>query len=171
MILISAGTVHYPFNRLIKTSIEYFTSNSKLKEKVVIQTGTVRISADNPYLEVKPFFTLQEMIHFYQQAQLIISASGEASTHLILHFSKNQPVLFPRDPNHNEHIDSQQIQVAQELDKKKMIATISSESELVRIFDGYLSHTWKPRKINKRLLNAETMKVIELLDSITNEHL
>lgn len=169
MILISAGTVHYPFRRLIETSFDYFSSKQNLSEKLIIQSGELSLSSTNDQIVVKPYYTLPEMIAFYQQSSLIVSAAGEASTHLMLHYSNYQPILFPRDPLKKEHVDAQQLQIAKTLTTKKMVKLVDSEAELLEMFDRYLTHKWSPPKVDRRMMNKETSKVVHLLDQITGE--
>lgn len=168
MILITAGTIHYPFPRLVQTSYDFLSSQPQLKEKVVIQSGSTVISSQNPFIEVKPFITLSEIVRYYQKADVIISAAGEASASLLLYYAKRKPLLFPRDPAYQEHIDPQQLQIAQSLHEKKAVIAISSESELLDLLKQYLKGIWQPEAIDRRVIGKGTAKVIELLESITN---
>lgn len=134
MILITTGTIHFPFERLISFCLAYF--DSKTNERIVIQNTVFTPPQNLPeHIIARELIPHQEIIKLYRQAKLIISAGGEGTIIQLLEHSKNQPILFPRNPLYGEHIDDQQLKIAQEMKRQKLSQAAFSIIELKALLD------------------------------------
>jgi len=118
MIFISTGTFPIPFKRLINTTINYY--KDKPKHKVIIQSGTMHVKSSAKHIIIKSYFPFKQTLRLYQQAELNISAAGEATALLLLKHSKNMPIFFPRLKKYQEHVDNIQLQTCEFLRRKKL---------------------------------------------------
>lgn len=121
MIFISAGTVEFPFPRLVSVMYENLLGK---KEKVIIQSGYGADLRSHKNITVQQFISLQETITYYKKARINISAAGEGSCILLSQFSKNMFYVVPRMRKYNEHVDDQQLEIAEYFSKKKLAMVI-----------------------------------------------
>lgn len=134
MILITTGTLHFSFERLISFCLEYF--DSKTNENIIIQNTVFTPTKDlRKHIVIQKIIPHQEIIKLYRQAKLIISAGGEGTIIQLLEHSKNQPILFPRNPLYKEHVDDQQLKIAQEMKQQKLSHVAFSTAELQLLLD------------------------------------
>ena len=105
------------------------------------------------------------MIKYYQSADLVISATGEASVFLILQHSKNMPIFVPRLKKHNEHVDNKQLIISHYL-KKHQLAYIVTD---ISLLSGYLQKPkTNPSKNNQgsSFKSPQFTNLIQHLDKI-----
>lgn len=146
MIFISVGTIHYPFDRLLKKVQSDLLGKS---EKVIIQSGYSDCIRSAQNIIVTPFFSFEQMIQNYQKARLNISAGGEGSAILLSYFSKNTFILVPRLKKYGEHIDDQQLDVASYF-QQKQLAHLVTDVTLLKNFYSSESAAKKTNQIKKR---------------------
>ncbi len=156
MIFISAGTLEFPFPRLVSVVYEKMLGK---KEKVVIQSGYGCELKSKKNITVQQFFTLEETIELYKKARINVSAAGEGSCMLLSQFSKNIFYLVPRLAKFNEHVDDQQLEIARYFSKKKQAVVVEDTSLLSSEFKRENQSTLtksKPNLFSNEL--AQTMK-------------
>jgi UDP-N-acetylglucosamine transferase subunit ALG13 len=165
MILISTGTLHRPFNRLITAGLNIFKNSS---EKIIVQKGVVSgIDSYPDHFLVRDLIPYHKMLNYYQQADLIISAAGEGSVVDILRNSQYKPILFPRLKKFNEHVDNQQLASAKNLEKKGLALFAANSLQLKNIVANYqkpkLNYT-QSESLHKltQQLTLQTNKLLEL---------
>jgi UDP-N-acetylglucosamine transferase subunit ALG13 len=164
MILITTGTINYPFKRLVKISYDYFSHYTQ--EKVIIQTGAYAFTSQVSHISTQSQLPFPDMIRLYQEADLIVAAAGEGSATLLLHYAQSQPILFPRRKKYGEHIDDQQVMIAKELTQKGLVLSALNESQLVEIFQLYQKGKIKKNVSAKNILINQ--KIITFLKEIFN---
>jgi len=144
MIFVTTGTLSLPFPRLINAIINLYKHQTN--EKVIIQTGNYTPSNPAKHIITQPYFSFKQMIKYFQTADLVISAAGEASVFLILQHSKNMPIFIPRLKKFNEHVDNKQLIISRYL-KKHQLAQVVTDISLLK------NHLKKPKtnpsKINQ----------------------
>jgi UDP-N-acetylglucosamine transferase subunit ALG13 len=159
MILVTVGTIHFPFKRLLDFCYSHFLNDTQ--EEIVIQTGTYPLSSKKN-ITTKPFFTHQQMINFYKKARIIIAAAGEATMFEILQYSKNKPILIPRLKKYHEHVDDQQLEIALKLNKLNLAIAILDIEEIIH-------HISKQSNIPNIYANkAASPEMINFLKNITD---
>lgn len=158
MIFVTTGTVPYPFKRLVDKSVEIFKDK---KEKVIIQAGSYKIKSSSKNIEIVPFLPFEKTLSLYKTADLIISACGEVSVHLILKLAKNTPLFVPRLKKYGEHVDNQQEMIAKYIEKGSLAYVVYDIKQLKRLID-------KPGRPNKKFLLTSKKRGLDTL--IKNLH-
>ncbi len=165
MIFVSTGTLPLPFARLIDTTIDYFQQIPD--QKVIIQTGVYQPPYSFPkHIITKPYFSFNQTIKYYQTANLIISAAGEASVFLILKYANNKPIFVPRLKSFHEHVDNKQLATCNYLKKRQLAKIAIKTHQLTKLLQQ------KPSKLNQHpktflLKSPELNKLINHLHSVT----
>ncbi len=165
MILISAGTLHRPFDRLLKASLNIFRNSS---EKIIVQRGAADSIKNYPdHFSVTDLIPYHKMLNLYQQANLVISAAGEKSVIDILRNSRYKPILFPRLKKFGEHIDNQQLKIAKTLEGKGLALLAANKIQLNEIVSNYQKpklnyHQSKSLYNLTQQLTLETNKLVGL---------
>lgn len=164
MILVTSGTLSYPFKRLVDTCYDYFRNFSFSKQKIIIQTGSYNLKSDFKNIETVSQIPFDEMLDLYQKANLIISAAGEGSVSLILHYASSRPILFPRQRVFNEHVDDQQVMIAQAVAKKNLSISVYNQKRLQEAISN--SFFGKKTKTNGRAIEKNNHRLIKYLDEL-----
>jgi UDP-N-acetylglucosamine transferase subunit ALG13 len=113
MILMTLGTVSFPFDRAILW-LKNLIERGIITESVFLQYGTSNISILNEhrFVESESIVSYDELINLINVARLVISHAGQGSTRLLAekgaHF-----VLLPRLKYFGEHVDDHQLLFAQ----------------------------------------------------------
>jgi UDP-N-acetylglucosamine transferase subunit ALG13 len=108
MILVTLGTIPYPFNRAIEW-LDTLLKNSVIDGQVFVQHGVsnVDILQGNPQLTLQALVEAAEFVELVDQATLVISHAGQGSTRLLA--SKGARfILIPRLKRYGEHVDDHQ---------------------------------------------------------------
>lgn len=116
MILVLTGTHHQGFDRLVHAA----DALARTGERVVVQAGAskVRVMA----AEAQPWFSPDALSELAQQAEVIISHAGPASLFLAWELGK-RPVVVPRSPAFDEHVDDHQQRFAAHLVDRAVVVT------------------------------------------------
>lgn len=115
MMLVTLGTISYPFDRAIRW-LEICLAKSIISEPVFIQHGATDVSSviDHPLITAQSTVTLDQWIELVNQSSLVISHAGQGSTRLL---AENQACFFllPRLSLYREHIDDHQAMFAKSI--------------------------------------------------------
>lgn len=108
MILVTVGTEHYPFNRLMNW-IKVLQQHQLIQEEVIVQYG----SCTNLPTKANHYQTLKadQFAELVQAARLVISHCGEGSL-LLLEELEKPYILVPRSYKFKEHVDNHQVEMA-----------------------------------------------------------
>ena len=124
MIFVTVGTHYQGFERLIEKMDQIA---AKIDEKVIMQIG---------YTDYKPknakwfkFLEYDEINNLYNEAELIISHAG-AGTLLDSLNSKKPIIIVPRLKKFGEHIDNQQIELAEALENTSKVLAVYDIEDL-----------------------------------------
>lgn len=133
MIFITVGTHEQQFNRLIK-EIDNLKQLGKISDEVFIQTGY------SDYIPIsckwKKMIGYDEMNEYMKKARIIITHGGPGSIFQCLNYKKT-PIVIPRNPKYDEHVDNHQVEFARRLHKKKSIISVEDIGELEDIINNY----------------------------------
>ncbi|NJL54798.1 glycosyl transferase [bacterium] len=115
MILVTLGTISYPFDRAIRW-LEICLTNQVILEPVFIQHGATDVSPliEHPLITAKSTVPLDQWLELVNQSRLIISHAGQGSTRIL---AENHASFFllPRLSLYREHVDDHQAMFAQSI--------------------------------------------------------
>ncbi|MBW4643614.1 MAG: glycosyl transferase [Goleter apudmare HA4340-LM2] len=117
MILITLGTISFPFDRAILW-IKILLDRQAIVEPVFIQYGSSDISllGAHPLVTAESMITSERLIKLVDSSRLVISHAGQGSTRLLA--SRGVPfVLLPRLKRYGEHVDDHQLWFAEAVAK------------------------------------------------------
>jgi UDP-N-acetylglucosamine transferase subunit ALG13 len=131
MIFVIVGMHYQSFNRLIKKMDEI---SGKINEEVIMQIGHAEYKPKNA-----TFFnfvkTDQEILDLIKQARIVVSHAGAGTILNILKYNK-PAIVVPRLKKFNEHIDDQQIEIAEELSKMKKIISVYDVEKIENLINN-----------------------------------
>lgn len=108
MILVTVGSTHFPFDRLVRSS----ELLSAVDDRVVVQRGPSTV--DPVGVEVVDFLPYDELLGLAASARVVVCHAGVGSIMLALGVGK-RPVVVPRRAALGEAVDDHQVQIARAL--------------------------------------------------------
>lgn len=161
MIFVTVGTMSYPFSRLIDKVIDIY--RDKPKERVVIQSGVYIPKNLPPNISATAYFSLKETFKYYSISSVVISAPGEVSFIEVLARAHGKVIFTPRLEKYKEHVDNQQEELGEYIQKKHLATVILDFALLAEAIESVKSIV-KTKNIAK---NAGLDGITDFLDSIT----
>lgn len=114
MIVITLGTIDYPFNRAVFW-LEDLLKSQLIDEPVLFQHGTTSVTyLKHPLLTNVVSLTRSEMHEYIKQSSFVISHAGQGSTRLLAEM-RTRFVIIPRLKQYGEHIDNHQLLFARQV--------------------------------------------------------
>ncbi|MFU8876151.1 glycosyltransferase [Micromonospora sp. SL4-19] len=132
-VLAVVGTDVHRFDRLVDWLERWHAGRPRVR--VVLQYGHSR----TPRLpEAAPFLGHEELQRAMAEATLVVSHGGPAT---ITEARRNGhlPIVVPRDPAHDEHVDNHQQLFSRRLGVAGMVRLCESETDLVTALDAGLA--------------------------------
>lgn len=112
MIVVTLGTMLFPFNRAVDW-LEILLEQNLITEPVLFQYGSTPVARLNhPLLTKIPSLAREEMQQAILDSSLVISHAGQGSTRLLSEMGARF-VLLPRRQCYGEHVDDHQLLFAQ----------------------------------------------------------
>jgi UDP-N-acetylglucosamine transferase subunit ALG13 len=113
MILVTLGTIPYPFSRAIEW-LNILLKNSVIDGPVFVQHGVsnVNMLQGNTQLTLQALVDAAEFVELVDKATLVISHAGQGSTRLLASRGAKF-VLIPRLKQYGEHVDDHQYMFCQ----------------------------------------------------------
>ena len=145
MIFLTVGTTKFPFNRLLK-AVDCALLDLDKKEKLIAQIGESRYNFRYKNAEIFKEISFDKMIFYFEKGRVIIAHGGLGTISLALKFGKNKPLIVPRSKRFKEHVDDQQIFLAEFFKKKGLIETVLPEESLKEEVAHYIKSPDKPAK-------------------------
>ncbi len=140
-IFVTVGFERKPFDRLVKI-IDQGIMEGKLPWSTFIQAGYSQYTPKN--CRYRHFLEFEDMIQEVKYSDIIISHGGVGTIVLCLNQGKI-PILFPRDPRYQEHVDDHQLDFCRVMDKHKkalvaydghtLLETVANYHSLLGVFD------------------------------------
>lgn len=123
MIFVTVGTLHFEFIRLIKKMDDIA---GKIDEKVIMQIGFTNYEPINA--EWFKFKDINSIMKYYEKSDVIVAHAGAGTLLDSLSFKK-PIVAVPRRKKYGEHIDDQQLELTDVLEKSgKVFAVFDIEN-------------------------------------------
>lgn len=160
MIFITVGTHEQGMERLL-IEIDSLIESNIIKEEVFAQIGYSKYIPQNyKYQNMIDYNKINEKI---REARIIITHGGPGSIFNSLQYGKI-PIVVPRNPKFNEHVDDHQILFTKKLENDKKIIGVYDIKELKNIINDY-----ENRK-NDCLINVGSNKdFIRKFEKLINE--
>ncbi|KUK17270.1 PssE/Cps14G family polysaccharide biosynthesis glycosyltransferase [Thermococcus sibiricus] len=148
MIFVTVGTHYQGFERLIKKMDEIA---GKIDDEVVMQIGYTDYEPKNAkwfrFLEKE-----EDILELYKKAEIIVAHAGAGTLLTALSFGK-PIVVVPRLKKFGEHIDDQQLELAEALESMGKAIAVYDIEKLEDAIKKAKSLKYKPIKQEKRLVN------------------
>ncbi len=132
-IVVSVGTDHHRFDRLIRWTDDY--ARRHRDASVLVQRGTSNVSSEVESRELIPHAELRAMF----AAATVVVCHGGPSTVMDARAAGRLPIVVPRNPELSEHVDGHQMRFAKHLDEESMAIVVWNESELFAAIDAALA--------------------------------
>lgn len=133
MIFVSVGTHEQPFDRVIK-KVDELVEKRIINEDVYIQSGYSNYIPK--FCEYAEFITSQEMLDKCNKARIIITHGGPGCIIKALEINK-VPIVVPRQPKLDEHVDEHQILFTNRLVREDKIIQIIDIDEIEEAICNY----------------------------------
>lgn len=134
MIFITVGTHEQGFDRLLK-EIDFLIEKGVIKEKVFAQTGYSKYKPNN--YEYKDMIGYDDMDEYVKKSNIVITHGGPASIFHPIQYGKT-PIVVPRNPEFNEHVDDHQILFTRKMENDSRVIGVYDIKELRYKLENYL---------------------------------
>ena len=130
-ILVSVGTDHHPFDRLIGWVDEWWEDHGDNGVELLVQHGATpppRLAPSTPFLERDH---LEDMLG---RSRAVVCHGGPA-TIMEARAAGIQPIVVPRDPRWGEHVDDHQLRFTGQLAADGLITPAHISTDLFAALD------------------------------------
>ncbi len=132
--VVSVGTDHHRFDRMIRWTEHYANRHPEIR--FVVQRGT---SNSPRTLESHELIPHEELRTLFSDASVVICHGGP-STVMDARAVGRKPVVVPRDPELDEHVDGHQMRFARHLHEHRMAVVVWSEVEFFSALDAAIAN-------------------------------
>jgi len=145
MILVTCGSSHLPFDRLIGAAGELLGGGP-----VVIQHGpsTVRIAGARNV----DFLRMDRLTELVRDARVVVTHAGVGSILLALTNGK-RPVVVPRRAALGEAVDDHQVECARRFERAGLVRLVENPAELGAAVASAVDGTYTPRERERPLVD------------------
>lgn len=130
-IVVTVGTDHHPFDRLIGWTNDWLGQHPERAQAVFVQSGAASVAPDCPgsrFLEVGHLNTLLDA------ADVIVCHGGPAS--IADAWTRGQlPIVVPRMPQLGEHVDDHQVDFCRKVAELGRVRLAQTHSDFARLLD------------------------------------
>ncbi len=134
MIVISVGTDHHPFERLVEWAEQWAAANQSYR--VIVQRGTVAAPQSLESHDLIPHDELRRLF----AAALVVVSHGGPSTVMDARMAGRMPIVVPRDDSLGEHVDDHQLRFARHLDHHGLAKCATTPKEFDALMAQALAH-------------------------------
>ncbi len=121
-VVVSVGTDHHPFDRIIEWVDEWTAANPGVS--IVVQRGQSAIPTGCPSYELIPH---PELVEMFSMADVVVSHGGP-STVMDARMVGRLPVVVARNPEFGEHVDAHQMRFAEHLRRHNLAVVIDDKA-------------------------------------------
>ncbi len=132
IVIVSVGTDHHRFDRLIQWTEEF--AATRPDAAFVVQRGTSRSPKGVASQELIPHQEIQEM---FRRAVVVVSHGGP-STVMDARAQGRLPIVIPRNPEFGEHVDGHQMRFATHLQANGIARVASTQNEFADLLSQAL---------------------------------
>lgn len=133
MIFVTVGTHEQGMDRLL-IELDRLIENNLINQEVIAQIGYSKYRPKN--YQYSELISYEEMDELVEKADIVITHGGPGSIFHTIHYKK-VPIVVPRNPIYNEHVDDHQILFANRLENEKKIISVYEISSLRDIINHY----------------------------------
>lgn len=133
MIFVTVGTHEQGMDRLF-IEIDRLIEEGVIIEKVFAQIGYTNYEPKN--FEYKKLIGYDEVDNLVRKSDIIITHGGPGSIFHPLQYDKI-PIVVPRNPKYNEHVDNHQILFTKRLEQEKKILAVYEVSDIKEFLVNY----------------------------------
>lgn len=137
IVVVSVGTDHHRFDRLIQWTEEF--AQTRPDAVFVVQRGTSRVPKGVASQELIPHQEIQAM---FQRAVVVVSHGGP-STVMDARAHGRLPIVVPRNPELGEHVDGHQMRFAAHLEANSIAKVAATKEDFVRLLTEGLAEPEK----------------------------
>lgn len=157
MIFVTVGTHEQGLDRLL-IELDNLIENRTINEQVFAQIGYSSYKPRN--YNYKKMIGYDEMDFYVKNARIVITHGGPGSIFHPLQYGKI-PIVVPRNPKFNEHVDNHQILFAKKLESQKKILVVY---EIETLRDKLCKYNYLIKEFNLHLKQND--KFIEKFKNI-----
>lgn len=133
MIFVTVGTHEQGMERLL-IELDRLIEYNLIKDDVFAQIGYSKYIPQN--YSYKSLLTYEEMSEKMKISDIIVTHGGPGSIFQAIQFNKI-PIVVPRNPNYNEHVDDHQILFSKRLELESKIIGVYNIDELGEFIRQY----------------------------------
>ena len=164
MIFITVGTHEQGMERLL-IELDRLIENKVIQCEVIAQIGYSDYKPQN--YKYKELITYNEMDKMVSKADIVITHGGPGSIFHAIQYNKI-PIVVPRNPEFNEHIDDHQILFCKRLESNNKILSVYNIEKLEDVIVNY-DHLSKKCVVGKESSNEFISKFTLLVDNLWHE--
>ncbi|GAA1086463.1 glycosyltransferase [Nocardiopsis composta] len=129
LVLVTVGTDHHPFRRLVSWADAYAREHPGVR--VLVQHGRTPRPA---HAEAAEFLSPAELAGAMSEAAVVVTHGGPGSI-VAARRAGHLPVAVARDPELGEHVDDHQLRFVTRLDTSELVRACSSPQQLAAALD------------------------------------
>jgi len=158
LIFVTVGTHEQGMDRLF-IQLDKLVESGDIKEEIFAQIGYSNYIPKN--YKYKKMIGYDEMDEYMRKSNIVITHGGPGSIFHPLQYGKI-PIVVPRNPEFNEHVDNHQILFTKRLDKNSKIIGVYDIKDLNNTISNYkeLSMKCNSHSSNKNDFIRKFEKVI-----------
>ena len=162
MIFVTVGTHEQGLDRLL-IELDRLVETGEIKHEVFAQIGYSNYIPKN--YEYKEMISYDEMDEYVKKSDIVITHGGPGSIFHPLGYQKI-PIVVPRNPDFNEHVDNHQILFTKRLESSQKIIAVYNIDELVIKINNY-----KELTLGCKINNSEKYNFIKNFDKLLSSAL
>ena len=143
MIFVTVGTHYQGFERLIQKMDKIA---AEIDDEVIMQTGYTKYEPRNA--KWFKFMEYDEILNIYKKADIIVSHAGAGTLLDAMSFEK-RVIVVPRLKKFDEHIDDQQLELAEALKNSGRATAVYNIEKLGEIVTNSISSYYSESNGNK----------------------
>ena len=153
MILVTLGTQDKTFERLL-LAVQKQIDDGIIKEKVVVQAGNTKFESKD--MEIYDLLSMEKFDELIDKADILITHAGVGS--IVTGLKKGKKVIAAaRLKKYGEHENDHQVQILDELEKRKNIIALRDFNKLDEALEK--AKSFKPKEFKSNTQNM--VKLIE----------
>ncbi len=160
-IVVSVGTDHHRFDRLVRWTDDY--ARQRRHRSFLVQRGTSNEPAEVDSRELIPHDEIRSLF----AAATAVVCHGGPSTVMDARAAGRLPIVVPRNPELDEHVDGHQIRFARHLEAESMAIVVWSESEFFAAIDRAIDDPASVSiPVEKRVVPNGVIRFGEVVDDL-----
>ncbi len=166
LVLVSVGTDHHPFDRLVEWVQEWVATRPPGSVRCVLQSGSSRLhEPGGGQLVAVPLLGHERLVELMREASVVVCHAGP-STITQARACGHRPLVVPRDPGLGEHVDDHQQLFAARMGAAGLVELVIDRPSLHAALDRALAGEpssgppappgGRPEQDGRRLATART---------------